>query len=923
MPHRASLVRTTHTRERFMRRFEFKDLKSDKFWEIERTGRTVTTRWGRIGTNGQSKSKDFSDEAAAEASVQKQIDEKTSKGYEEATVSAGSVMPPAPIAARPAKSLPSQQAEAVVEAIADDTAPPVETPAVTTDGSLPEMLLNPPWTQKKVTKKIETFKLDPLPLEPVVDMASLAELCGPGFKPGAADQPALNPADIEGILYRIGLEPDKYRCISKELNLKALQAVKKGDAESFLSVFDEIFAAVEARKKADDRYWFTCYTNCQYLSRLPEAFCVPVFNKFVPKFDYVYHQEHMAAKFGLAILPGLMELFKRVPSEHIDAVSCFGTIELAPVMARAFFKLKSLREQGRQWLLGYPRHAASALIAPALGPKGEAADCAAAALRLLNRKGHHDLIMETAALYQNPQIMEALEHLISGSELDLYPSRIPSLPSWWQAEQWRAPLIANGPDKGRALPLNALNNIGVMLSFPNAEGWYAGLEVVKSLCTKLSLANFAWDIFMAWQNAGTPSKDKWAFLSLGFFGDDETARRLTPCIREWPGMSAHARAVTGLEVLAAIGTDVALMQLNGIAQKVKFKGLQDKAREMIQRIADDMGLSTEQLEDRLAPDFGLDEQGAMILDYGPRQFTIGFDEALKPYVREQGGKRLNNLPRPAKTDDPDLSAAASELFKNLKKDVRTVAAQQIMRLEMAMCRRRHWNREHFETFLVRHPLIRHLTQRLVWAFYPMEPDAKGHVSNFGGQAENFFRVSEDGSFTDAEDNPFELPDNSNLRLGIPHIMEMTPEALEGFGQLFADYELIQPFVQLGREVYSLNEDEKDSKKLSRWRDIELSTGRVFGLRHRGWRMGTPQDGGWVGWMHKSVDEENHVRLHMAEGFSVGYTEMTEPQKIEFLEIGRMNQWEDIKEPLPLSAVDPMVISELIREMEMLTKKADF
>jgi len=67
--------------------------------------------------------------------------------------------------------------------------------------------------------------------------------------------------------------------------------------------------------------------------------------------------------------------------------------------------------------------------------------------------------------------------------------------------------------------------------------------------------------------------------------------------------------MTALDVLAAIGTDVALMMLNGIAQKLKFKGLQDKAREKIQSIAEARGLTTEELEDRLAPDLGLVNKG--------------------------------------------------------------------------------------------------------------------------------------------------------------------------------------------------------------------------------------------------------------------------------------------------------------------------
>ncbi len=40
-----------------MRRFEYSDDKSNKFWEISWDDDGVTTRWGRMGTDGQSKTK--------------------------------------------------------------------------------------------------------------------------------------------------------------------------------------------------------------------------------------------------------------------------------------------------------------------------------------------------------------------------------------------------------------------------------------------------------------------------------------------------------------------------------------------------------------------------------------------------------------------------------------------------------------------------------------------------------------------------------------------------------------------------------------------------------------------------------------------------------------------------------------------------
>lgn len=97
------------------------------------------------------------------------------------------------------------------------------------------------------------------------------------------------------------------------------------------------------------------------------------------------------------------------------------------------------------------------------------------------------------------------------------------------------------------------------------------------------------------------------------------------------------------------------MHLHGIAQKVKFKGLQYEAQQRIRQVAERLGLSTEQLADRLVPDFGLDADGSMVLDYGPRRFLVRFDEQLKPFVADEDGKHRKALPKPGAKDDPELA----------------------------------------------------------------------------------------------------------------------------------------------------------------------------------------------------------------------------------------------------------------------------
>lgn len=73
-----------------MRRFEFKDAKSQKFWEIETEGDAFTVRYGKIGTDGQVQTKTFASADKAAAEAEKMIKSKTKKGYVEVSVDAKS-----------------------------------------------------------------------------------------------------------------------------------------------------------------------------------------------------------------------------------------------------------------------------------------------------------------------------------------------------------------------------------------------------------------------------------------------------------------------------------------------------------------------------------------------------------------------------------------------------------------------------------------------------------------------------------------------------------------------------------------------------------------------------------------------------------------------------------------------------------------
>jgi predicted DNA-binding WGR domain protein len=738
---------------------------------------------------------------------------------------------------------------------------------------LPPLFTAPPWTTKKKRAATAVLELDPLPYEPSMAWPE-------GLRERWAHYaPQWTPrVDSPDYYFRVWGVPSELAAAlaagpdpAADEALRAIAAVRVAHRPSRVAASLPLILPRVAMKLlnayASDAWW-----------------------------DPVSPLQKLAADHELLFLDALLAFASSHVAEGLEVLRPYGDPRIAMIAADALHKLKKKPPGASSWLRAHPEAAAVGLIPTAVGKPTRARDAAEQALRWLAKEGHESIVIDVAMRYGDAA-KDAVRAVLDFDALDIHPSKMPAAPSFADAQALPRLVLENG----KSLPPSAMQHVLTMLQISSLEVPYAGIEVINAITTRPSRETFAWELFSTWIVAGAPSKESWAFTAMGLLGHDECARRLTPLIRAWPGESQHQRAVTGLDVLASIGTDVALMHLHGIAQKLKFKGLQEKARLKIDAIAEARGFTAEELADRLVPDLGLDEDGSLTLDFGPRSFRVIFDEGLKPLVREESGKRLPDLPKARKDDDADKSAEATAIWKALKKDAKTLALGQVLRLELGMCARRRWSADVFETFLVKHPVMRHLVVRLAWATY----DEEDRVTSV-------FRVAEDGTYANTDDDVFTLPEGATV--GVAHTMEMRPEDQAKLGALFGDYELVQPFVQLGRETFALTEEEKASGEVTRWAGKKLPTGKVLGLEARGWRRGQPQDGGHISWIEKHV-EGQMVSVSLDQGIAVGDVTMFPEQIIERLTCG--DGWHPKKGPETLAKLHPIVMSELLRDIESL------
>jgi ankyrin repeat protein len=590
----------------------------------------------------------------------------------------------------------------------------------------------------------------------------------------------------------------------------------------------------------------------------------------------------LLARFGVAILPGIITASENSPS-FADPLLTVDAPVCAPLVA-TWMASGPAAKGARKWALSYPESCARGLIPDAISKVGKARTAAEAALRFLASRGHRAMITELATQLGEDVRESVTESLSQDYRADYAPSKPVRLPSFWSADIYPPPrLKANG----KALPAYAIDALSSMMSGSTVEVRCPALDEVLEACDPKSLAAFSWAAFEEWAAKGK-SDSGWIFDALAYLGDDTCARKLTPYIREWPRKSGIARARRGLEILAAIGSDVALSQIQAIAQKNKYQSVLESAQAMMKVIAAARELSPSQLEDRLVPDLGLSDKGELRLDFGSRQFIGSVDARLTPVVIDASGAKLKALPSAGKEDDKALAKAAATTWAEFSKDLKPVAKLQLQRLELAMVNSRRWTGAEFKSLLVPSPLLQAPVKGLVWGLFALNSKLPAT-----------FTVSADGALLDVQGQAIEVTDEASV--GIVHPVLMSDTSLAAWTHVFSEKRQLQPFAQLARKVYRAKEDvRKDTFGLN---GTVVASKALKGLIAAGWS--TEVEGAGAIWSFYKHLSSGQATLNAEPGVVISdYEVLAKEQTIEVTIPARL---------------DPIEFSEVVRELMVLRK----
>lgn len=425
----------------------------------------------------------------------------------------------------------------------------------------------------------------------------------------------------------------------------------------------------------------------------------------------------------------------------------------------------------------------------------------------------------------------------------------------------------------------------------------------------LEFAVYANELFDKWILLGAEAKKRWVLYVYAIHGGTEAIRKIYENIQEWAKNARGAIAAEAVQALALNPQPQALLIVDSIARRFKFKQVKGAASKALDFAAKEFGLTRAQLEDKIVPDLGFDETVARVFDYGMRKFTVTITPSLQFEVTDENNKKLSAIPKPGKWDDEENAAKAYVAYKELKSQMKTVVSSQKTRLERALFTARQWTKEEWQALFVKNPIMHSFAIGLIWGIYDLQRDQKWRLNQS-------FRYMEDGSFNTIYEEEYTIAENA--KIGLVHPLELSQEEKAAWIEQLQDYEITQPFAQLERKIYVMTEAEKEEKSLERFGGYVMNALSLSGKMQKfGWSRGEVGDGGFFATYYMEDTElELGAELHFSGCFVEMEDENVTIYDVRFYKIDAVTVDESNDEnAIFLKEIPERYFSEIVLQLE--------
>ncbi|MCJ8313404.1 MAG: DUF4132 domain-containing protein [Pseudomonadales bacterium] len=354
---------------------------------------------------------------------------------------------------------------------------------------------------------------------------------------------------------------------------------------------------------------------------------------------------------------------------------------------------------------------------------------------------------------------------------------------------------------------------------------------------------------------------------------------------------------------------IAIQFLLSVARRNRTNSVQERAKALIEMIAKRNNWSHDELSDRTIPSAGFELNGIQIIELGSRTISVYLTEKLKIEMKNESGKVIKSLPAPREGDDLEQIKESKKQFSNIKKELKQVIDIQISRLHEAMCTNRVWTYSEWNEYILQHPILTHVAQKLIW----ME-------SNNGN--DTLFRPTAERDLIDIEDNDVDIQDTSIIQLA--HVGLFDSSGIKAWSKTLKEEKIIQPFKQLALPNHKLNKYDLENTKLNYHLGWVTDTFVVRSvLTKLGYKHGEAEDAGFFTHYFKDFEALN---IRVIIEFSGNHLpEENIPAIVHHIAFVNPNKrgWIEESEHIKISDVQRSLVLEVMKDYEALAKKAHF
>ncbi|WP_096737713.1 DUF4132 domain-containing protein, partial [Brachyspira sp. G79] len=398
-------------------------------------------------------------------------------------------------------------------------------------------------------------------------------------------------------------------------------------------------------------------------------------------------------------------------------------------------------------------------------------------------------------------------------------------------------------------------------------------DMLTEILDTSSFTNALEMLYIYWKDSNYEANKKNILIPYLLYSDNSKIDKVYPLIKEFAKGSRTVMGAFIVKCIALNGKSYALILVDSLTRKAPTAKIKEVAIDTMENVAYLLDMTTDELSDRIIPNFGFDRKGEKVLSYGgeaKRTFTLSINNDLELTITDNDKQKIiKSLPAPNSKDDKTEADNAKKECTALKKEIKTLIQSQKIRLQKVLLNGRKWTYDNFKTVFVENPIMNLFALKLIWGVY----DENNNLIES-------FRYMEDGTFNTVDEEEYTLKENALITL--VHPSELNSDTISKWKTQLSDYEISQPIEQLDFKYEEITEKDISEDKITSLNSKKIKAGVLMSLANKyDMARGETMDGGSF---CEYILKDTYLNIAVHISFDYMYFGMDANEDVEFGDI---------------------------------------